>query len=78
MLTEDEILRIERPYILVIPTGMFPIMTKLPDISKWNFNKLFGMGTKEENRKLREKIENARPVREVKDIKLWGIWQYYK
>ena len=36
---EDEIMRIERPYLLVIPTGMFPIISNLPDISKWKFNK---------------------------------------
>lgn len=78
LLTEDEILRIERPYVLVIQTGLFPIITKLPDISKWSFNKLFGMGNQEENRKLRLEREKNRETREIKDIKLWGIWNLYR
>jgi type IV secretion system protein VirD4 len=78
LLTEDEILRIERPYVLVIQTGLFPIITKLPDISKWKFNSLFGMGNQEHNRKLRFERESQRNVKDIEDIKLWGIWNSYK
>ena len=78
LLTEDEILRIERPYVLVIQAGLYPIITKLPDISKWRFNKLFGMGNQEENRQLRLKREQAREQKEIEDIKLWGIWNLYR
>lgn len=78
LLTEDEILRIERPYVLIIQTGLFPIITKLPDISKWRFNSLFGMGNEEHNRELRLERENKRPIREIEDIKVWGIWNYFK
>lgn len=77
LLTEDEIMRIERPYLLVIPTGMFPVMSTLPDISKWKFNKLFGMGNQEHNTKLRKKREEQRPQRELEEIKLWGIWELF-
>lgn len=78
LLTEDEILRIERPYVLVIQTGLFPIITKLPDISKWQFNKWFGMGNQEHNRQLRFEREQKRNERKIEDIQLWGIWQDYK
>ena len=78
LLTEDEILRIERPYVLVIQAGLYPIITKLPDISKWRFNKLFGMGNQEENRQLRLEREQAREQKEIEDIKLWGIWNLYR
>ena len=78
LLTEDEILRIERPYVLVIQTGLFPIITKLPDISKWRFNSLFGMGNQEHNRQLRLNRENERPINQLEDIKLWGIWNLYR
>ena len=78
LLTEDEILRIERPYVLVIQAGLYPIITKLPDISKWRFNKLFGMGDQEHNRKLRFEREGKRPIKEIEDIKLWGIWNMYR
>ena len=77
LLTEDEIMRIERPYLLVIPTGMFPIMSTLPDISKWKFNKLFGMGNQEHNTKLRKQREEQRPQREMEEMKLWGIWEFF-
>lgn len=78
LLTEDEIMRIERPYILVIEAGKYPIITELPDVSQWDFNNLYGMGTQEENRKLREFREKARVVRQIENIKLWGIWQQYR
>ena len=78
LLTEDEILRIERPYVLVIQTGLYPIITKLPDISKWKFNKLFGMGDQEHNRNLRLERENKRISKEIQEIKLWGIWNSYR
>lgn len=78
LLTEDEILRIERPYVLVIQTGLFPVITKLPDISKWRFNSLFGMGNQEENRKLRIEREKARNINVIEEMKLWGVWNYYK
>ena len=78
LLTEDEILRIERPYVLVIQTGIFPIITKLPDISKWRFNTLFEMGDQEHNRQLRFEREGKRPIKDIEDIKLWGIWNMYR
>jgi type IV secretion system protein VirD4 len=78
LLTEDEIMRIERPYILLIETGIYPKITKLPDISEWNFNRLYGMGNKEQNRKLREERESKRQERKDEDIKLWGIWNYFR
>ena len=77
LLTEDEIMRIERPYILVIPTGMYPVMSNLPDLSKWKFNKLYGMGNKTHNTKLRKKREEERQERELQQIQLWGIWNLF-
>lgn len=78
LLTEDEIMRIERPYILVIPTGMFPVMATLPDISKWKFNKLFGMGNQAHNRELRLQREMARKEKKEQEMQLWGIWNMFQ
>lgn len=78
LLTEDEIMRIERPYILVIPTGMFPVMATLPDISKWKFNKLFGMGNQAHNRELRLQREMARKEKKEQEMQLWGIWNLFQ
>ena len=77
LLTEDEIMRIERPYILLIQTGIYPMITNLPDISQWNFNEFYGMGSKEHNTKLRLDREKERPMRDDEEIKLWGIWNFY-
>ena len=73
LLTPDEILRINRPYLLVMTSGKMPAMTNAPDLSKWYFNKMYGMGNEEHNRKLREKREAARVINEVKQLELWDI-----
>ena len=52
MLTADEVLRIQSPIILVMIAGEYSAILYVPDISKMYFNKLNGMGTKEENKKL--------------------------
>ena len=52
-------------------------MSTLPDISKWKFNKLFGMGNQEHNTKLRKEREEPRVVREIEPMQLWGIWEHF-
>jgi type IV secretion system protein VirD4 len=43
------------------------------------FNKLFGLGDKGHNNRVRAKRENQMPERnpEQCDIKLWGIWNKF-
>ena len=50
-----------------------------PDLSESIFNKLFGLGDKEHNRKVREERENRRPARDGTNLKieLWGIWDKF-
>lgn len=78
LLTEDEILRIERPYVLVINAGSYPAMVKIPDLSKWKYNELLGLGDVEHNRRVREEREKARHEREIQKMKLWKIWIEYR
>ena len=52
LLTPDEIKKIRRPNLLYI-SRKDPCIMECPDISKWNFNKLFGMGDEEHNTRLR-------------------------
>ena len=73
LLTSDEILRINRPYLLVMTSGKMPAMTQAPDLSKWYFNKMYGMGDEEHNRQLGERREAERKTNEVKELKLWDI-----
>ena len=74
MLTADEVLRIQSPVILVMIAGEYSAIMYLPDISKMHFNKLNGMGTKEENKKLRIQREKERKIREIQKVKIWNIW----
>ena len=74
MLTADEVLKIQSPIILVMIAGEYSAILYVPDISKMYFNKLNGMGTKEENKKLRIKREEERPIREIQKVKIWNIW----
>lgn len=74
LLTPDEVLKIESPNILVMIAGKSPALLNVPDISKMYFNQLNGMGTKEENKKLRIKREEERPIREIQKVKIWNIW----
>jgi type IV secretion system protein VirD4 len=78
LLAVDEIRLISRPYSLITSRNNPAIMYS-PDLSKWQFNKIFGLGDKEHNRKVRELRENRRKVRSasMEDIDLWGIWLYY-
>lgn len=78
LLTPDEVLKIESPHILVMIAGKPPALLNVPDISKMHFNKLNGMGTKEENQKLRIERENARKIRKISKVKIWNIWDKVK
>lgn len=78
LLTPDEVLKIGSPNILVMIPGEQPALLIVPDISKMHFNKLNGMGTKEENQRLRIERENARNIRKISKIKIWDIWNQLK
>lgn len=52
LLTPNNIKNIKRPYTLIIPVS-HPAIMYSPDLSKWYFNSLYGMGDQEHNIKLR-------------------------
>ena len=78
LLTTDEIRHVSRPYQIVVSRS-HPAMMLSPDLSKWYFNQMLGLGDKEHNRKVREERERKRPI--ISDFKgeipLWNIWVYY-
>ncbi len=78
LLTPDEILRFENPYALILQSGQFSAKVEIPDLSKWSFNKILGLGNEEDNRLIRERVENNRKRLCIEDIKLWRIWEDYK
>lgn len=74
LLTPDEVSRIKRPFSL-ITTRSYPAIMYSPDLTQWYFNKMFGLGDEEHNRKVREERENRRFERYCDgNPKLWGIW----
>lgn len=79
LLNTDEVRRVKRPY-QIITSRDHPAMMYAPDLSKWLFNQMLGMGDMEHNRKLREERENKRPILTdtKQEIALWNIWVYYQ
>ena len=78
LLAVDEIRLISRPYSLVTSRNN-PAIMYAPDLSQMYFNKMFGLGDLEHNRKVRESRENRRKQKDcmMKDIDLWNIWESY-
>ncbi|MBC8560763.1 VirD4-like conjugal transfer protein, CD1115 family [Fumia xinanensis] len=79
LLTTDEVRRVKRPYQIVTSRNQ-PAMMIAPDLSKWYFNKMLGLGDEEHNRRVREERENKRPIvtDTNQEIMLWNIWVYYQ
>lgn len=78
LLTSEEIGRIQRPYSLIMRTGVHPAIMYAPDLSLYSFNKRFGMGDEEQNRLLRIHRHAERKKQEIEEIELWGIWNKYQ
>lgn len=74
LLTPDEVMKIENPYAIIIVFDKLPVIANVPDISVMHFNELNGMGTKEQNQKLRIEREKAREEKPIMPIKIWNIW----
>lgn len=75
LLTSEEIRRIRRPWQLVMSRAD-PIVMYAPDISKTFFNTLFGMGSKEHNRRLRMFRNAQRTVRDT-TVSYWDGYKNY-
>lgn len=76
LLNVDEIGQIQRPYQLVI-SDTPPSVMYSPDISKWLFNRMLGLGNEKHNSQLIELDENARPDRGEKRTvqQIWKPWE---
>lgn len=80
LLFPEEIGRIQRPYSLVM-TDTHPAIMYAPDLSKWSFNKLLGLGSKKHNQKIRLEREKERSEHEREHntrMQLWGVWNIWK
>lgn len=77
LLKPSELSLIEAPYALCMCMGQHPSIVKLPDISQYRLNSLYGLGSKEHNTNLIIQREAQRVERKTVDIPLWGIWNQY-
>lgn len=74
LLEASELKRFKAPDALVSVTGEFSGVNNLPDLSKWHFNQLLGLGNEEHNTKLMIEREAARESHPIPEIQLWGVW----
>ena len=77
LLNYKEVEKIKRPNTLVLKDGE-NIIFYSPDLSQWLFNKLFGLGDKEHNRKVILERQAKRPKKSSNEIKM-KLWsKFYK
>lgn len=77
LLEKDEVKSIKPPYNLILGRNK-PAVMYSPDLSKWHFNDMFGMGTEEHNTQLRFLRNKARSERDIsKECHSWDIWDTY-
>lgn len=77
LLNYKEVEKIKRPNTLVLRDGENVIFHS-PDLSNWIFNRIFGLGDKEHNRKVIVERQAKRPKKSSSEIemKLWN--KFYK
>ena len=77
LLNYKEVEKIKRPNTLVLRDGENVIFHS-PDLSNWLFNRIFGLGDKEHNRKVIVERQAKRPKKSSSEIemKLWN--KFYK
>ncbi len=76
LLTHDEIMKIERPHTLV-KKYLDNCIFYAPDLTKYLFNKLYGLGNKEHNILVIKERQSSRKLNEIEAIKYSGIWKNY-
>lgn len=75
LLEPAEVKRIKSPYSICMVTGEYGAVNVLPDLSEYHLNKIYGMGTEEENIRIIREREAARQEHPVpEEPTLWGIW----
>lgn len=78
LLFEAELQKLRSPDALVMVTSEAPMITQLPDLSKYHFNQMLGLGDEKHNQQLISEREEKRKERVYESLPLWGIWDEYK
>ncbi|MBA4688619.1 MAG: type IV secretory system conjugative DNA transfer family protein [Candidatus Galacturonibacter soehngenii] len=77
LLFPEEVGKIEQPYALLLKEAKDAIVMYTPDLTEYQANKDFGLGTPSHNKKLRLKVNKERERRVIKEPELWGVWNDY-
>ena len=77
LLTSGEIGMIKDPWLLTSETGQYPMISQLPDLSKWKYNDILGLGDKNHNTVFIEYVQAKERRRTEEEIQLWGIWDLF-
>lgn len=78
LLLPEEVGRLQKPYSLVLYSGNFPAIMNSPDLSQYKANQILGLGDEEFNRKTFIERDNARLLRKIGPLQLWGIWNTFQ
>lgn len=78
LLEPAELKRMKSPYALCMLTGEFAGINMLPDLSKYRFNELYGLGDEEHNNRIIMEREKQRKRNPVGELKLWEIWKEFE
>ena len=75
LLLPEEVMAIDRPYLLVMMGNNPPAINQAPDLSKLSLNKMYGMGNEEYNNQLRMIRDRQRPIlKDEEEIEYWPIF----
>jgi len=77
LLTSGEVGMIKEPWLLTSETGQYPMISRLPDLSKWKYNDILGLGDKNHNTAFIEYVQAKEHRRTDEEIQLWGIWNLF-
>ncbi len=77
LLTVEELKNIKRPNTIVMSRGK-PALMYAPDLSLWQFNKLYGLGDVEHNRAVSFAYNCLREDKAFEEIKIWNIEKIYR
>lgn len=78
LLEPNEVAKIKAPWAIAKVAGEYPGIMQLPDLTKYRLNEMLGLGDPEHNTRIIMEREAARPMRDIPELKLWGIWKQLK
>lgn len=77
LLTNTEIAAIRTPYLLLSENGKKPAITYLPELSKWHFNRILGLGDQDHNKLFITYVSASYKRREWEKLRYWNIWNLF-